>query len=126
LPMRVSRWPGLPAGTVEHARRTAMESLHTPGAGSDVSVAELFDDEELCRLALAAPARTQPAPDAVPMAVALGTDDGLLPDWYMPAPVTGRVRRPRWQRWVVFAVIGGLVGIEAAGLCNTFGPLIPH
>ena len=80
-------------------------------------------DDELTRLALAAAPMAVPAGDAVPLAEFLAEDDGLLPTWYMPAPMTRL--RPRWQRAVVLLLIVAFVAIEAAGLCSTFGQVVP-
>ena len=79
---------------------------------------ESFTDDELTEAALAADP-DEPIPnDAVPFGQ---SDHGgaLLPEWYMPTPQ--RVdRRPR----VVLAVGGivlGLLVVNGAGLCVTYG-----
>jgi hypothetical protein len=48
---------------------------------------------------------------------------GLLPTWYMPAPMT-RVS-PKWRTPVVLAIVAAFLSIEAAGLCSTFGQIVP-
>jgi len=42
-----------------------------------------------------------------------------LPGWYMPAVAIASSRR--WQRPVIYLVVGAFVLIEAFGLCSTFG-----
>jgi len=78
---------------------------------------------ELTELALAAEPMAVPAADAVPLSTYLGQDAGLLPDWYMPTPMT-RVS-PRWRLPVVLALVGAFLVIEAFGLCSTFGQVVP-
>ncbi len=85
-------------------------------------------DDELCALALGAEVGGPPADDAVPLADYLdarGSDDdgGLLPTWYMPTPMA-RVS-PRWRTPVVLAIVVAFLLIEAAGLCSTFGQIVP-
>ena len=80
-------------------------------------------EDELVELALAAEPTTSPTDDAVPMADYLGHDDGLLPDWYMPTPMS-RVN-PRWRLPVVLALVAAFLVIEAFGLCSTFGQVVP-
>ncbi len=82
-----------------------------------------LSDEELCELALAADPDEPVEPDAMPIAAYLGQVGGLLPGWYMPAPMTRRAAR--WRRVVVLALVALFVTIEAAGLCSTFGQLVP-
>jgi len=58
-------------------------------------------------------------PDAVPWT---GPDDAspaLLPEWYMPRPMTGT--RASWPVAVAALVITGLLVIDAFGLCITSG-----
>ena len=53
------------------------------------------------------------------------TDDsatGLLPDWYMPVPMGGRVGG--WRRAVALVIIAAFLLITAYGLCNTYGDLL--
>lgn len=85
-------------------------------------------DDELCALALDADVDGPPERDAVPMAeylAANGSPDngGLLPSWYMPAPMSRL--RPSWRSPVVFAIVSAFLLIEAAGLCSTFGQIVP-
>ena len=79
-------------------------------------------DEELTAQALAAD------PDLVPDATARPFDEdddderpGLLPSWYMPAPVTASCKR--WHRVLVVAAIAGFFVINAFGFCITYGLL---
>ena len=88
----------------------------------DVTVLQPLGEDELCALALAADPMVVPAVDAVPLGVYLGQDEGLLPAWYMPAPMARF--RPGWRLPVVLAIVGAFVVIEAAGLCSTFGQVV--
>jgi len=92
------------------------------GRHDEVAGLPLLDEDELCALALAAHPMSVPAADAVPLGVYLGQDDGLLPAWYMPAPMARF--RPTWRLPVVLAIVGTFVVIEAAGLCSTFGQIV--
>ncbi len=76
-------------------------------------------DDELAALALAADPDQPVDPDAVPIGIATSAIPGLLPAWYMPAPMAtgrGKVRR---VTLAVFAL--ALVVINGAGLCVTYG-----
>lgn len=98
-----------------------------PGA-DDSSHAALSDaelsDAELTALALAADVDAPLGPDAVPIDQYLGCQPALLPLWYM-APVARR-RLGRFGRFVVLAVIGAFILIEAFGLCSTYGQIPFH
>lgn len=61
--------------------------------------------------------------DAVPIDAFLGSSVGPLPEWYMP-PVTAR-RVRGLPRVAILTVVGAFLAIEAAGLCNTYGQLLP-
>ena len=78
-----------------------------------------LDDEELTALALAADPDQEIGPGAVPIDVCGSTTSGLLPEWYMPAPMSaGRSRARR----VMLGLFGlSLVVINAAGLCVAYG-----
>jgi hypothetical protein len=81
-------------------------------------------DAELTALALAADPDVTPDRDAVPLSEAL--DDGrvgLLPDWYMPAPMGAAAPLRGWRRRVIVVVILAFLVITAYGLCNTYGQL---
>jgi hypothetical protein len=81
----------------------------------------LVPDDELAAEALAAD--PEPSLDgALPFARMVGTETpASLPEWYMPAPMTG-TRLPGWRRGVVYVFVAALLMIEAFGLCTTFGP----
>jgi hypothetical protein len=99
-----------------------MPSAVTEGSG-DADDLGPITDEELTELALSCAPVLVPAEDAVPLAEHLGHGSGLLPEWYMPAP-TARPRA-RWRLPVVLVLVGAFVAVEAAGLCSTFGQLVP-
>jgi len=96
--------------------------------GPDGTDGPALTEHELCALALAAEADRPPAHDAVPMGDYLAArgedvdDPGLLPSWYMPAPMTRT--RPGWLTPVVVTIVATLLLIEAAGLCSTFGQIV--
>lgn len=77
---------------------------------------EVLTDEELTAFALAADPDAPIDDDAVPFGRA---GDGLLPEWYMPAPQSGRASRGR--RMVFAVVVVSLLALNAAGLCVTNG-----
>jgi hypothetical protein len=79
--------------------------------GHDIS------DEELAALALAADPDQPIDDDAVPLA--LNGPRGLLPEWYMPAPMSTRQGGAR--RWVLGWLVLSLVAVNCAGLCVTCG-----
>ncbi len=83
----------------------------------------VLTEAELTELALAAEPMSAPAEDAVPIATFLGQGPGLLPTWYMPAPMARF--SPRWRLPVVLALVGAFLIIEAFGLCSTFGQVVP-
>jgi hypothetical protein len=85
-----------------------------------------ISDAELTRLALAAD--PEPALDgAVPLWEVLGgSPDAPLPQWYMPAPMTHPRRVRGWRRRAIVLVIASFLAIDAYGLCNTYGDLVPH
>jgi hypothetical protein len=85
---------------------------------------EGLTDDELSALALAADPDAVLDDDAIPLAVALGTDTrAALPAWYMPAPMGGTAPLRGWRRAVVALVIAALLTITGYGLCNTYGQL---
>ena len=87
---------------------------------------QVFTDEELSELALAADPDAGVADDAVPLSEYLGWAAGsgegeLLPGWYMPAPAgAGRMLRG-WRRRVVLLIVASFLLINAYGLCSTYG-----
>ncbi len=94
-----------------------------PVGGEDARLS----DEQLTDLALAADPGLPVDEDAVPLAVYLGhlgQVGGLLPQWYMPTPMARSTKG--WRIPVVLVIVAAFVAIEALGLCNTFGQLVPH
>jgi hypothetical protein len=94
---------------------------------SDADSVEPLTDDELTALALAADIDTVVEDDAVPLwDLDRPHANGLLPDWYMPAPMGARPLsgwRRRFVRCNVFLIIMSFVVINAAGLCSTYGEL---
>ena len=82
---------------------------------------EPLSDDELARLALEADPDTVVAADALSLWELAGVTAGtLLPAWYMPAPGTVHTGR-RWRRVAAVVAIAAFVGINATGLCSTYG-----
>jgi hypothetical protein len=88
----------------------------------ELSVPDLTD-EELSALALAADPDQVADADAEPWLGGRPGAVGLLPDWYMPGPVSRR--REPWQVAVVVVIIAAFLLINALGLCITYGHLVP-
>jgi hypothetical protein len=85
----------------------------------DVDVdSEGVADDELTALALAADPDQPVDPDAVPISLG-GVAPGLLPEWYMPAPMSTGGGSAR--RWVLGGIVVILVAMNGAGLCVTNG-----
>jgi hypothetical protein len=78
---------------------------------------QAFSDDELAALALAADPDTALAPDAKPWQPRSVMD--LLPEWYMPAPVTRG--RGRLSQAAAVSIVVGMVVVCAFGLCVTSG-----
>jgi hypothetical protein len=91
-----------------------------PVASDDSSV---LDDDELAALALAADPDAPLPPDAISL-WDLDARDTLLPDWYMPPPMSGHRRLVGWQRRVAWLVVASFVLIDAYGLCSTYGSIV--
>ncbi len=79
--------------------------------------------DELTAQALAADPDAPVAVDAMPFGADAVGVDGLLPSWYMPAPVT--YHRRSSHRLAVVAVIASFLFINAFGFCITYGHLVP-
>jgi hypothetical protein len=91
--------------------------------GGDGAMGAGFTEAELTELAMAADVDAPLSDDAVPLAVYLEQAPGLLPLWYMPAPMARRGKG--WRVPVVLVLVAAFVIIEAFGLCSTFGQVIP-
>jgi hypothetical protein len=76
-----------------------------------------IDDDELAALALATDPDQPIDDDAVPLD--LNEPRGLLPEWYMPAPMS--TQRGTARRWVLGWLVLSLVAVNSAGLCATYG-----
>ena len=84
----------------------------------------MISDDELTALALAADPDAG-LHDARPISEVIGAvGDSTLPEWYMPAVMSGGPRLYGWRRGVVFTFIAALIVIEAFGLCSTYGQII--
>jgi hypothetical protein len=81
-----------------------------------------ISDEELTALALAADPDAPLDDGAVSLwDVAEGDDPQLLPGWYMPPPMVGTRRLTGGRRRAALVVVISFVGINACGLCSTYG-----
>ena len=78
-----------------------------------------IDDDELAALAMAADPDQTVASNAIPIALPTAAMSDLLPEWYMPAPMSSG--RGRARRMVLAAVAVALVVINGVGLCVTYG-----
>jgi hypothetical protein len=79
----------------------------------------VVSDEELTAEALAAEPDPPIGEGAIPLHWSTDDEQGLLPEWYMPAraaPVRGRARR-----WMLGGIVVGLLVINGVGLCVTYG-----
>jgi hypothetical protein len=83
-----------------------------------------LDDDELAALALAADPDAPLPPDAVSLWDLDTRDAQLLPDWYMPAPMSGHRPLSGWQRRVAWLIVATFVLIDAYGLCSTYGSIV--
>src|SRR5437899_6870180 len=83
-----------------------------------------ISDDELTELALSGDPDAPLSPDAVNLWDLDAREPRLLPDWYMPAPMTGRRRLRSWQRRVAWIVVVTFVLIDAYGLCSTYGSIV--
>ena len=89
----------------------------------DSDVWQPISESELIELASGAVPIEVAGGDPVSMPEFLGSRPGLLPVWYMPAPMARSAGR--WRTPVVVALIAAFLVIEAFGLCSTFGQLVP-
>jgi hypothetical protein len=88
---------------------------------------EPVTDDELTACALAADPETTVGGDAVCLWDVIDERPShRLPAWYMPSPM-GTHRFTGWRlrvaRCSVGLIVGSLLAINAAGLCNTYGQL---
>jgi hypothetical protein len=91
------------------------------------TAADDFDpvtDDELAALALSADPDAPLPSDAVSLWDLDARDSQLLPNWYMPAPMSGHRRLSRWQRRLAWLVVATFVLIDAYGLCSTYGSIV--
>ena len=83
---------------------------------------DVFTDDELAELALAAYPGERLDADAVELG---GTFDefALLPSWYMPRPLPGARPKSVWLAVVAIFLVSAFVTITALGFCITYGRL---
>lgn len=84
-----------------------------------------ISDAELTELALAAdPDDVEFDPDAAPFGV-MSAAGGLLPEWYMPTPMSSSASVASGQRrrraWIVGGLVAAMVTVNGFGLCVTYG-----
>ncbi len=91
-------------------------TIEEPGVG-------LVSDDELAAQALAADPDAPVGEHAVPLASVVGAG-GLLPDWYMPAPMGGAGLLRGWRRRVAILVVVSFLAVLAYGLCSTYGAVV--
>lgn len=83
-------------------------------------------EDELAAEALAAPPADVAADDAVSWWDLTDRGDlGLLPAWYMPTAAAGTRRLTGWKRTLAWTLVLLFVAINAAGLCSTYGRVLP-
>ncbi|CAN5742065.1 hypothetical protein BH20ACT4_BH20ACT4_10640 [soil metagenome] len=106
-------------------RPTGDHDVHVNAGHGDAGSANATDgadgavsDEELTAEALAADPDHPLGADAVPL-TAGGHLLGLLPEWYMPAPMS--THRTPLRVTIVAAVVLAFLAVAAAGLCTTNG-----
>jgi hypothetical protein len=87
---------------------------------------DLISDEELTALALAGDPDAPLPDDAVNLWELDQAEqgEGLLPGWYMPAPMAGTRRLRGWRRRVAILVIVTFLMIDMYGLCSTYGSVV--
>ena len=79
----------------------------------------VVSDEELTAEALAANPDPPIGDGAVPLRWSTDGEQGLLPEWYMPARASAV--RGRARRWLLGGIVVGLLVINGVGLCVTYG-----
>lgn len=86
----------------------------------------VVDDAELEAEALAAAPVDEVPDDAVSWWDVVAPNDlGLLPTWYMPTAPAGARRLVGWKRTLAWALVLMFLAINAAGLCSTYGRVVP-
>jgi hypothetical protein len=86
---------------------------------------EFVTEDELAEAALAADPEAVVPDDAMSLwDLSSAGEEPLLPQWYMPAPMTGSSGARRWWRWVAILLIVAFLAIEAYGLCSTYGEVV--
>lgn len=98
-----------------------MADIAAPTAADDF---DAVSDDELTALALSADPDALLPPDAISLWDLATVDAQLLPDWYMPAPMSGHRRLSRWQRRLAWLIVATFVLIDAYGLCSTYGSIV--
>ncbi len=64
------------------------------------------------------------ADEAVPFSQFVGDNPAsLLPDWYMPTPMSGVGSVRRWRRIVAIIAVVSFVVLNVYGLCSTYGSI---
>jgi hypothetical protein len=105
--------------TVVMEVQTVTEAQDGVGAEPEL-IDQLFTDDELTALALAADPDEPLSADAVPLAL-YPEQSGPLPLWYMPPVMAGATRT--WRMPVVLMIVAAFLLIDAFGLCITYGQL---
>lgn len=101
------------------------DSVVGVGVSDDVHGGEITDDE-LAVEALAATPADVAADDAVSWWDVTDREDlALLPAWYMPTAAAGTRRLTGWKRTLAWTLVLLFVAINAAGLCSTYGRVLP-
>jgi hypothetical protein len=100
----------------------ARHDADAPWWPGDAEPGELPSDDELTALALSSDPDQPLDPDAAPLRWTGRPDASMLPGWYMPPALA---RLGGWRSRVVLALVLGFLLIEAAGLCFTYGPIVP-
>ncbi len=113
-------------GTVGDVADRSARGTGAPDAGADRPFDPDDPGDQLALDALAAVGDPDVVPDgAVPWRPTDATGDaGLLPDWYMPAPVAGTRRLTGWRRGLAWLLVAASLAVVASGLCNTYGELV--
>lgn len=102
-----------------------LEADSAIGVAGDEGDGEITEDE-LASEALAAPPADVAADDAVSWWDLTDRGDlGLLPAWYMPTAAAGTRRLTGWKRTLAWTLVLLFVAINAAGLCSTYGRVLP-